>query len=167
MCCATLFTCCTIICIFYDANFRPLTWQNWTLTAGQLMTGYSCALILLPILSNIYGLLSKQCTVPFSAPYVNHLILEGPTPQGLYTRYCLYSKGSPPVQPVLITPVLISGSTSEWLSRMTLYFSSVSSVAQLCLTLCDPMACSTAQQFSPFEILLWKFYFFVFSLIRM
>ena len=62
MCCATLFACtihCTIICIFYNANFCPLTRQNWTLTVGHLITGYSCALILLPILSNIYGLLSS------------------------------------------------------------------------------------------------------------
>ena len=74
--------------------------------------------------------ITQQYTVPSTAPYVNDLVPEGPTPQGLYTRYCLYSKRSPHVQPVLITPVLISDSTSEWLSRMTLYFSSVSQSVQ-------------------------------------
>ena len=67
MCCATLFACTihyTIICVFYDANFCPLMRQKWTLTVGQLMTGYSCALILLPILSSIYGLFSSTQSHP-------------------------------------------------------------------------------------------------------
>ena len=87
----------------------------------------------------------QQYTVPSTAPYVNDLVPEGPIPQGLYTHYCLYSKRSPHVQPVLITPVLISNSTSEWLSRMTLYFSSVSQSVQSLsrVWLCNLLDCST------------------------
>lgn len=133
MCCATLFACtihCTIICVFSQCNFVHCDKTGHSLLGIYSNNSFLCSDLTTNTIQHLW--ITQQYTGPSTAPYVNDLVPEGPTPQGLAPSPHLYSKVLPR-QPVLITPVLISDSTQSGFPH--------DSVFQFCQSVSSVLSC--------------------------